>query len=168
MPFASTPLIALSLVVMIFGVVASFIPVVPGTILVWGIAMIFAVLDGFVHITVPAVVVMTVLMLISLSHDIWLPLIGIKSSGLSCLGAVGLTVGGLIGTFAIPLPLVGSLLGAVAGALIVEFIKMRQLRGAVKAGTVAAKLFFIGYVIEVGSAIAVFVVYLYSVYSTAG
>jgi len=153
---------------MILGVVASFVPVVPGTVLVWGIATIFAILDGFVHITVPAVVVMTLLMLISLTHDVWLPLIGIQSSGLSCLGAVGLTVGGLIGTFAIPIPLVGSLLGAVGGALLVELIKMRQLRGAIKAGTVAAKLFFIGYVIEVGSAIAVFIVYLYSVYSTAG
>jgi uncharacterized protein YqgC (DUF456 family) len=79
-----------------------------------------------------------------------------------------LTIGGLIGTFVIPVPLVGSLLGAVAGALLVEFVRMRQLRGAIKAGTVAAKIFFIGYVIEVGSAIAVFVVYLFSVYSMAG
>ncbi len=168
MPFANTPIVALSLIVMILGIVASFIPVVPGTVLVWAIATIFAVLDGFAHITVPAVIVMTLIMLISITHDIWLPLIGIQSSGLSCLGAVGLTIGGLIGTFAIPVPLVGSLLGAVAGALLVEFIKMRQLRGAIKAETVAAKLFFIGYLIEVGSAIAVFGVYLYSIYSTAG
>lgn len=168
MPFASTPLVSLSLIVMIFGIVASFIPVVPGTVLVWAIATIFAVLDGFAHITVPAVVVMTLIMIASITHDVWLPLIGIKSSGLSCLGAVGLTVGGLLGTFIIPVPLVGSLLGAVAGALLVEFFRLRHLRSAIKAGTVAAKLFFIGYVIEVGSALGVFVVYLYSIYSTAG
>ncbi len=168
MPFASTPLISMSLIVMILGIVASFIPIVPGTVLVWAIALIFAVLDGFVHITVPAVVIMTLIMIISVLHDVWLPLIGIKSSGLSCLGAVGLTVGGLIGTFVIPMPLVGSLLGAVAGALLVEFVRLRQLRHAIKAGTVAAKLFFIGYIIEVGSSFLVFIVYLYSIYSTAG
>lgn len=168
MPFANTPVVALSLILMILGLVASFIPVVPGTVLVWAIATIFAVIDGFVHITVPAVVVMTILLIVNLTHDLWLPLLGAKSTGLSCAGAAGLTIGGLIGTFAIPMPLVGSLLGAVAGALLVEFIRMRQLRHAIKMGTVAAKVFFIGYLVETGSAILVFVVYLYSIYSTAG
>lgn len=168
MPFETTPLVALSFVVMLLGVIASFVPVVPGTVLVWAIGTIFAVLDGFTHITLPAVIVMTIIMIISVTHDAWLPLIGIKSSGLSCLSAVALVIGGMIGTFTIPVPFFGSLIGAVAGVVLVELYKRRQVRGAVQAGTVAAKLFFIGYLIEVGSSLAVFGVYLYSITSMAG
>lgn len=151
---------------MLGALIVSFIPILPGTMIVWIAAMAFGLLTQWMRFTPVAAIVATALMIFSVSSDFWLPALGVKTGGLTCLGAIGSLVGGFVGTFFIPLPICGTLIGAVVGALAVELIHFRNLGKAVQAGQSTAKLFIIGYIIESASSIAVFGVYLVSLAST--
>lgn len=151
---------------MVAALILSFIPVLPGPVLVWAVAIIFGVSEGFHRITPLAGISMTFLMIAGVGSDLWLPLLGIKTGGVTCLGAVGSFIGGLIGTFLIPIPLLGTLIGCVIGALALEMLRYRELRKALQAGQSAAKMFILGYVLEIIASIGIFVIYLISVAST--
>ena len=82
---------------MAIGLLLAFIPIMPGTMIVWIIGMVAAVLDQFQHITPTAAVIMTAIMLLGVSSDFWLPALGVKTGGMSCLAAVGSLIGGFLG-----------------------------------------------------------------------
>jgi uncharacterized protein YqgC (DUF456 family) len=166
MDFTQSTLIFFGTILMVGALIVSFIPILPGTVIVWIAAMAFGVLNQWVRFTPLAGVVATVLMIFSVSSDFWLPALGVKTGGLTCLGAIGSLIGGFIGTFFIPLPICGTLIGAVIGALAIELIHFRNLGKAMQAGQSTAKLFIIGYIIESVSSITVFVVYVVSLAST--
>ena len=46
------------------------------------------------------------------------------------LSIIGAMIGGLVGTFAIPMPLVGTLIGIVGGALIFESLRVPASPGS--------------------------------------
>lgn len=151
---------------MAIGLLLAFIPIMPGTMIVWIIGMVAAVLDQFQHITPTAAVIMTAIMLLGVSSDFWLPALGVKTGGMSCLAAVGSLIGGLLGTFFIPVPLAGTLIGTALGAGVVEWARLRRVQGALTAGRSAAKLFVIGYVVELATSIAIFVTFVVSIATT--
>jgi hypothetical protein len=134
----------------------------PGSVIPWLIALVAASLNGFQSITPAAMIVMTIIMVISQLSDFWLPLFGIQGGGMTCLASLGAFVGGIAGTFLVPLPILGTLIGTVAGALVVDYIHRRQLSTAMAAGQQAAKLFVIGYAVRVGSSLLVAVVFFVS------
>jgi len=166
MDFTQSAMIFFGTILMIGALVVSFIPILPGTVIVWLAAMAFGLANQWTRFTPAAGIVATAIMIFSVSSDFWLPALGIKTGGLTCLGAIGGLIGGLVGTFFIPLPICGTLIGAVAGALLAELIHFRELRRAVRAGQSAAKLFVVGYIVEAVSSIAVFVVYIVSLATT--
>lgn len=166
MDFSQNAFLTASIGVMAIGLLLAFIPIMPGTIIVWLIGLVAAVLDQFQHITPTAVVVMTAIMLFGVTSDFWLPALGVKTGGMSCLAAVGSLIGGLLGTFFIPVPLAGTLIGTALGAGVVEWARQRRVRGALTAGRSAAKLFVIGYGIELATSIAIFVTFLVSIATT--
>jgi uncharacterized protein len=164
--FTQSTMIFFGTILMIGALVLSFIPILPGTVIVWLAAMAFGIVNQWTRFTPAAGVIATAIMIFSVSSDFWLPALGVKTGGLTCLGAIGSLIGGLVGTFLIPLPICGTLIGAVVGALLAELIHFRQLGKAVQAGQSAAKLFVVGYIVETVSSIAVFVVYVVSLATT--
>lgn len=166
MDLAQTALVPLSIAAMVIGVILAFIPVLPGALIVWAIGVVSAYLDQFDRITPAAAIAMTVIMVISLSSDFWLPMLGVKTSGLTCLSAIGSFVGGLLGTFFIPIPIVGTLIGTVLGALIIEYVAIREKARALRAGQTALRLFIVGYILELVSVFAIFGVFIVSIATT--
>lgn len=166
MEIAESALVTISVIVMVLGVILAFVPILPGALIVWAIGIVSAWLTQFERVTPIAAIVMTILMVISMSSDYWLPLLGVKTSGLSCLSAIGSIIGGLIGTFVIPIPIVGTLIGTVLGALILEYVVLREKTRALRAGQVALKLFVIGYILELVMVFAIVAVFLVSIAST--
>jgi uncharacterized protein YqgC (DUF456 family) len=160
------PLAVLTTGVMIVVLLVSFVPIMPGPLLMWGIAIAFGVLDQFHRFTPVAAIVATVVMATGAARDLWLPLLGVRTGGLSCLTSAAAFVGGFIGTFTIPIPIIGTMAGGIIGALIVEFIHRRQMNLAVKAGKTVFKLQLIGYVIELSTTFGIFVVYIISLLTT--
>ncbi len=166
MDIAQSALITVSFIAMVIGVLLAFVPILPGTLIVWAIAIVTAFANQFDRVTLAAAIIMTALMILSVSSDLWLPLLGVKTSGLSCLAAVGSLVGGLVGTFVIPFPIVGTLIGTVLGALAIEYVALRQKARALRAGQAALKLFIVGYILELVTSLAIFGVYIVSLATT--
>jgi hypothetical protein len=163
---AQSALIVVGTILMVVALLLSFVPILPGPVLVWGVGLLISVLDQFQRLTPVAAAIMTLIMLVGVLSDFWLPLLGMKTDGMSCLASLGSLIGGLLGTFFIPLPLLGTLIGCVAGALLVELVRWRQVRPAWRAGRSAFKMFLLGYAVEVAASLAIFATYLISLLST--
>jgi len=82
----------------------------------WPAHRLGTLLTGWERFTPAAAWFSTAIMLIAMTNDFWLPLFGVKGGGMSGQAALGSFVGGVIGTFAIPIPLIGSLISARSSA----------------------------------------------------
>ena len=118
--------LALLIVVVAFGVglLGSFMPILPGTLIVWGAVLFYAwPVDGFATFSPWVFALITLVGLVAGTADIWLPMLGAKKTGASWRTlAVGL-IGGVAGTFLLPLPIFGTVVGYGAGILLAEYIR---------------------------------------------
>jgi uncharacterized protein YqgC (DUF456 family) len=168
MDLAQTGLLLAATILMIGALILSFVPILPGPVLVWAVSTLFAVLDGFARMSATAVLVSTAIMIAGATSDFWLPAFGVRTGGLTCLSAVGAFVGGIVATPLIPVPIFGTLIGMVLGAALVELVRLKQIGRAVAAGRVALKLYVASYLVELAASIAIFVVFIVSVQSAPG
>jgi uncharacterized protein YqgC (DUF456 family) len=109
-------------VLMVVATAVSFVPFIPGPALVWAIGVVYAIVTEFQEIGLPTVIAMTVLMIIGSTADWWTRMFGLNSEGsLSCGTLLVSTVGAIAGTFFIPIPVLGTVLGAAAGVMALVF-----------------------------------------------
>ncbi len=112
-------LICLGFILLIIGLIGSFLPVLPGPTLGWfGLLMLYftsiqPVGWFFLGITLLVAIIIAVL-------DYVIPAVGTKRFGGSRAGAIGTTIGLIVGIFA-PIPL-GILIGPFVGALVGELV----------------------------------------------
>lgn len=149
MDFGQAALTLIASIAMVVTFFLAFLPILPGPIILWGIALIYGLLTGWALLTIPAMVAITILTIAGSTSDYWLPFIGVKSAGASCYAIIGTIIGGLIGTFAIPIPIVGTLVGSMAGALLMELLRVGDLRKALFAANFAMRTFLIGLALEI-------------------
>ena len=161
-----TLLIILALIAMCVVLVISIVPFVPGPILMWLVMLAFGFANEFERLHLIAFALATILMLIGSTSDLWMPILGIRTHGASCWGTIGTLIGGLIGTFIIPIPILGTIIGSVIGALLFEFIRVGEVRIAVKSGALALKLFIYGLIAEYTISVMMLIVFLLSVWFT--
>lgn len=166
MEITESILLIISLIAMVVVMFASIIPFMPGPIFVWGIGLAAAFLTSFERVTPLAAILMTLLMVGGSTTPYWLPFIGIKGDGLSCLAAVGSIIGGLLGTFLIPIPILGTIIGTVGGALLVEFIHIGETQRAIRAGRVAFRMYLVGMLVDFAFSLSIILVFIISVWST--
>lgn len=158
-----TLLFILATALMLVTLVLAFIPILPGPLMPWAVGIVYGILTSWTRITPAAAIVMTVLMLIGVTADYWRPLLGAKTTGMGCRTSLGSFAGGFLGTFLIPIPLIGTVIGLVAGALLMELAQFGDLKKAMSAGKAALKLFVVGYALNIAISIAIFITYLVSV-----
>jgi len=143
---AQAVLLTVAVIVMGIGTLAAPLPVVPGPAVVWFAATIYAALTGFREIGVIPVIILTVLMIIGSTTNIWLAALGVKATGGSFLDVVVGTVGMFVGLILF-FPL-GAIIGAVVAVLATEFLRSGSLRKALKVGTGTAGGWLLGVVAE--------------------
>jgi uncharacterized protein len=148
------------LVVMAFGVFAAVLPVVPGPALVWFAAVIYALLTGFREIGLLPIVIMTLLMILGSTTNLWMSVLGVKVTGGSFWSVIGGTLGMLIGLIVF-FPL-GALIGAVVGAVGIEILRTGDLRKALRIGGGTCGGFLLGVIAEFVIALAESVVFVVS------
>jgi len=114
------------------GLAGCFLPVVPGSVLIWVGILIHKLWLGpesvswaFVGWAAAAVVLSQ---LLDLLCTYW----GARRFGASWRGALGAVVGGLLGV--VTLGFIGLVLGPIVGAIVAELISDRSLREASRAG----------------------------------
>lgn len=155
-----------TLILMIVSLLVSIIPALPGPALVWAVGMIYAAATGFERLTLIPAVIITLLMIVGSTTNLWTPFFGIKSRGVSCASAFGAIIGGLIGTFVIPVVILGTLIGAMVGALLVELVYYRQTQRAIRAAGFALEAYITSIVIEFVIGVGIIAVFIVSVLLT--
>jgi len=156
-------IVALVFVLMIAGVVGSFLPFVPGTPLILLGALIYAVATDFQPVDGWRLLLLLGLTVVGYTLDYWSGALGTRKLGGSRWAVFGAVVGGLVGLFFAPL---GILIGPILGAIAVELIYRKDLRVALKSGAGAVMGVFLGVFAKLS--IAVVMVGLFSLWVFRG
>ncbi|PHS10801.1 MAG: hypothetical protein COA88_00500 [Kordia sp.] len=112
-------LIIIGFILIIGGIIGSFIPILPGPITSW-FGLLFLYLTDAVPMSYTVLGITLIIALAIFIFDYIIPAMGAKRFGGSRYGVIGTTVGLLIGLFFFP-PfgiIIGAFLGALAGELL--------------------------------------------------
>lgn len=115
----------------ILGLLGTVLPVLPGTVLVWGGILLGAWIDGFARVSVTTVVVISVLAVLAWGLDYVAGLLGAQKAGASKLALLGAAMGTVVGLF---MGLVGVLFMPLVGAAVGEYMARKDKVRAVNVG----------------------------------
>ena len=144
--------------VMVVGVVGTILPFLPGLLLVWAAALVYGIVDGFDPVAVTAFVVITMLTVAGKVLSWLLPTRRGTAAGATPATLVVGAVGAVIGAFAIPV--VGLLIGGLAGILLAELVRLGNLRAAWRTTTAVLVGFGIGAGVELAAGMSILIVWL--------
>jgi uncharacterized protein len=126
-----TLLWVLSAALILLGLAGTVLPVLPGTLLVWGGIVLGAWIDDFTRVSVITVGVITLLAVLAWGLDYAAGLLGATKAGASKLALVGAAVGTVVGLF---MGLVGVLFMPLVGAAVGEYLARRDAPRAAHVG----------------------------------
>lgn len=134
----------------LIGFLGTFLPIIPGPIIVWIAILIDKLWPNHASVTWNFFWLATALTLLTQVTDWLCTYWGVKKFGGSWRGALGAIIGLIIGPFILaPIPLLGLLLGPIVGAILGELLGGMHWRHASKAsfGTIIGGL--IAFVIKI-------------------
>jgi hypothetical protein len=126
-----TLLWVLSLALIVLGLAGTVLPLLPGTVLVWGGIVLGAWIDDFARVGTTTVVMVSVLAVLAWALDYVAGLMGAQKAGASKQALLGAAVGTVVGLF---MGLVGVLFMPLVGAAIGEYVARKDQTRAVKVG----------------------------------
>ena len=126
-----TLLWVLCVALIVLGLAGTVLPLLPGTLLVWGGIVLGAWIDDFARVGTTTVVVVSVLAVLAWALDYVAGLMGAQKVGASKQALLGAAVGTVVGLF---MGLVGVLFMPLVGAAIGEYIARKDQTRAVKVG----------------------------------
>ena len=135
-------------VAMVLGLIGTIVPVLPGILLIWGAAVVYGLLIGFTTTGWVVVGILSVLAVMSIIKSIVIPRRAAAQSGASIWAQLGAVFGGMVGFFIIPV--LGLVIGALAGLLAVEVLIKGNWDEAWTATIGTAKGFGISALIDLG------------------
>lgn len=119
-----------SVVLLVPGIILSVIPNVPGLFYMLLISICFAVYDHFVHVTAMNIVVLSSLVIVATAADMIAGIAGAKWGGARWSSLIWGLVGMIIGTFVLPFPILGGIIGMFIGILLSEWQRTKNLKKA--------------------------------------
>jgi uncharacterized protein YqgC (DUF456 family) len=125
--------LGISSLVFLIGLAGSFLPIVPGSLIVWIGVIVHKLWIADGSVTWLVVVITGVLMGIGQLADFYMGIWGARKFGASWKGAVGAFLGALIGFF-IPPPILWLIMGPIVGAIVGELVAGRSFGAGSKAG----------------------------------
>jgi len=109
------------------GVLGVFLPVLPGTVLIFVSALVWAWADGFDSLGWPTLAALAGLTIVAEGAKYATQVLGARRAGATWKGVVAAAVGALVGLVIFSLP--GALIGAVGSLLVVDY---RQHQGDIR------------------------------------
>ncbi len=153
----------LAVAFILVGIVGIIVPILPGMLLVWFTVVVYAWRTGFEAVGWPTLIFITLIALVAGLSNIWLPLLGAKKTGAAKRAMFLGVVGAILGTFFIPLPLLGTVIGYALGVFLGEFLKQRDLKLAFRASLGGVAGWGISTIVEICAAIFILVVFVIQV-----
>lgn len=126
-----TLLWVLCVALIVLGLAGTVLPLLPGTVLVWGGIVLGAWIDDFARVGTTTVAVISVLAVLAWALDYVAGLMGAQKAGASKQALLGAAVGTVVGLF---MGLVGVLFMPLVGAAIGEYVARKDQTRAVKVG----------------------------------
>lgn len=157
----TTIVLAVTLIVMLVGLIGTVLPVIPGTIVIFVAALAFALLEGLQTVGWPTLLVLGLLTIVATTADIWATSVGAKIGGASGWSVVVGLVGGVVGFFLFTLP--GAIIGAIAGVLLVEIVRLGDWRQALKAGSGWMVGWLLATVVQLGIGLVMVAIFIWQV-----
>lgn len=158
-------LLILSVILIITGLIGSFIPIIPGPITSWFGLFTLSQIQNFPNnntlLITTFVIGITIFIL-----DYFIPIIGSKYFGGSKYGIIGTSIGLLIGLIS-PVPF-GIIIGAFLGALIGEILAGKQLSEGLKPAMGSLIGIITSSVIKFFTAVSFLVIYIILVITNWG
>lgn len=121
----------LLIVVLVIGVLGTFVPMVPGIGLIFAGLLVYGIFDQWEAYSMWFIVVVGIIALASSFLDYIGTMVGAKKFGASNMAAVGALGGGVLGGVLLNIP--GTILGGILGAVGAEFYRQRSMPHAMKA-----------------------------------
>jgi uncharacterized protein YqgC (DUF456 family) len=118
-----------SAALIVIGLAGTVLPLLPGTLLVWGGVLLGAWIDDFARVSVMTVVIISVLAVLAWALDFVAGLMGAKRVGASKWALIGAALGSVMGIF---MGLIGVLFMPLVGAAIGEYWSQRNQQRAAK------------------------------------
>jgi uncharacterized protein len=145
----------------IVGVLGVFIPVVPGTILIFASALLWAWADGFHAIGwVPLTALLGLTVVAEGAHHLMVSL-GARRAGATWKGVAASAAGAVVGLVFFSLP--GALIGAVGALLAVDYRQHRGDLGAASKLTLGVLLGYLGsYAIQFAIALTMLAIFAWN------
>lgn len=153
--------ISLAIVFILIGIVGAFVPVLPGSLLVWLTILIYTIVEGWDAITPVIFIIITVIAAITGSSNIWLSLLGAKTGGASGQSLVLGIIGSLIGL--VVFSLIGSIVGYALGIILGEYRKHKDWNLALKASFGGLAGWGLSTAIQAGGSILILILFLWRV-----
>ncbi len=135
--------LALVFILMIAGILGSFLPVIPGTPLILFGALVYALATDFQPVDMWRLASLAALAVLAYVLDYFSAALGTRKLGGSRWAMLGAVLGGFAGLF---FGLLGILVGPILGAITVELIHRKDIHVALKSGLGAVVGVFIGVV----------------------
>lgn len=157
---------ALAVLFMLVGMVGIVLPILPGTFLIWLTVFFFYVVEralGFAAIDPISFGAITAIAIVAGSSDFWLPLLGARRSGSSRRAMVTGMIGAVIGTFALPIPLVGTIVGYAIGVLLGEYQKHGEWDRAVRASAGGVAGWGVATLLQLGAGLLILILFVWQV-----
>jgi uncharacterized protein len=149
--------------VMLVGLIGVFVPILPGLVLIWAATLLWAVNeDGTIRWLVLAIA--TLLLAGSFVLKYVIPARNVQKSGAPTTTLLVGLLGAIVGFFAIPV--VGFIIGGVAGIMLAEFVRLRSLAPAGRSTMAAIVGIGIGVLIELFAGVAMILIWLLAVVAT--
>ena len=124
--------LVLFVILWLAALVATFVPVIPATLIIWLAALLHAVLTGFQPLTWGYLIALAVLAGFAFVIDNIAAAWGARKFGGSSAAAWGALLGGLVGLFLGP---IGFLAGPIVGAILAEMlISKKEFPDAMRSG----------------------------------
>lgn len=125
---------ALVVLAFIIGLIGTLMPIIPGLIIIWLASLFYAgVVVGFDMFSPWVFTFITLVALTAGTSNIWLAALGAKTTGATWRTLIVGFIGAIAGTFIIPIPLIGTVVGYAGGLILAEFVRLNELRPAIKA-----------------------------------
>jgi len=121
----------LSAALVLLGLAGTVLPVLPGTMLVWGGIVLGAWIDDFTRVGMSTVVVVSVLAVLAWGLDYVAGFMGAQRAGASKLALLGAAVGTVLG---LVMGLLGVFFMPLVGAAVGEYLARKDQTRAVKVG----------------------------------
>jgi len=118
-----------SAALILLGLLGTVLPLLPGTLLVWGGVLLGAWIDDFTRVGVGTVIVVSVLAVLAWGLDFVASLLGARRAGASKQALVGAALGTVLGLF---MGLVGVLFMPLVGAAVGEYWAQKNQQRAAK------------------------------------